>query len=294
MKKSVLIILLWSVCFVSSGRLWGQNGAHCGCPPRIELRQYNYWDCAMPLSFILYWDAAQPSVPAYLLQNVEVALQNVGTTAPCPGVISFPYGCPDRHISFVDKPACYTNAGNTSPSGSLRFQNGLTCLYTNGTLSGHAPAVCPVSCGDVIYNCLPSLSAYARDYLSIADGCKQWNGPCNTASLIYRMGAVSIGTESHENGHLLNVKGGILTEQIKICATEWCDYVFEEGYCLRSLPETEAFIREYGHLPGCTSGRVIEAEAGFQVENVLTQQQEKIEEIFLHLIALQKQLDSSK
>lgn len=295
MKTNMLAAFV-GCCLSFSCPLWGQqNGVHCGCPTKIELAQYNYFDCARPLSFVLRWDPSVPPPPDYLLQNVEVALQNVGTIVPCPGVVSFPYHCPDRYISLADRPACYTNTGNVSPSGTLHFQNGLTCTYTNGNLSAHAPATCPVSCTGVIDNCLSSLTAYARDYLNINSLCRQWNGPCNSASLIYRMGPVSLGTYTFlNNGNQLNVKGGILTEQVKICATEWCDYVFEPDYCLMPLLSVAAFVQTNRHLPGCTPGGIIEGQESFQVEREVKNQQEKIEEIFLHLIALQKQLDGTK
>lgn len=86
--------------------------------------------------------------------------------------------------------------------------------------------------------------------------------------------------------YLLYVKGGIITEEVKV-ETGWCDYVFEEDYDLLPLEEVEAHIAARGHLPNVPSAKVIESE-GLELKSMTVNQQEKIEELFLHMIEMNK------
>lgn len=74
---------------------------------------------------------------------------------------------------------------------------------------------------------------------------------------------------------------------------KWPDYVFEPSYRLKNLYELEAFIRQNKHLPGLPSQAMIATEG---VPLVSTQRAlvEKVEELTLYVIALQKQVDSLK
>ncbi len=91
------------------------------------------------------------------------------------------------------------------------------------------------------------------------------------------------------SNYKLFVKGGILTENLTLNnCINWADYVFEEGYDLKSLEEVEAFIHAAGHLPNTPTAAEI-AENGLVVKDVIMMQQEKIEELFLHAITLKKE-----
>lgn len=70
----------------------------------------------------------------------------------------------------------------------------------------------------------------------------------------------------------------------------WPDYVFEDGYELRSLKETEEFIRTHKHLPNIPSAGEVEREgiALGQMNRLLL---EKIEELTLHLIEKEKRIE---
>lgn len=111
-------------------------------------------------------------------------------------------------------------------------------------------------------------------------------------------GKVGIGTvnlpsnDPTTNGqqYQLYVKGGIKTQEVKVeLCTNWCDYVFEEDYALLSLPQVENHIKTKGHLHNTKSAAEIEAE-GLELKSMTINQQEKIEEIFLHLIEMDKQV----
>jgi hypothetical protein len=125
-------------------------------------------------------------------------------------------------------------------------------------------------------------------------GCKKWEGDCSTTGTIYRKGSVGIGGEPHPM-HSLTVFGKILTEQYKVqaCGNVWCDYVFDAAYKRLSLEDLEKYIQQNKHLPKTKSADEIKKEEGIDAAETLLNHQEKIEEIFLHLIELDKQLSSS-
>ncbi len=87
----------------------------------------------------------------------------------------------------------------------------------------------------------------------------------------------------------LFVKGGIVAEECLIALESlWADYVFEEDYDLKSLEEVEAYINKNGYLPAFPSALEID-KMGLAVGQITVLQQEKIEELFLHSIELNKQ-----
>jgi hypothetical protein len=92
----------------------------------------------------------------------------------------------------------------------------------------------------------------------------------------------------------LYVRGGILAEEVRIrLQADWADYVFAKDYKLLSLKDTEKFITENGHLPNMPSAEKVKAE-GVELGNIVTLQQEKIEELTLHLIEQDKQIEELK
>lgn len=127
------------------------------------------------------------------------------------------------------------------------------------------------------------------------NSCKEWEGDCGLNGTIYRTGKVSIGKDYVNEGYMLAVSGNILTEQYKVqkCGSIWCDYVFDNDYKLLSLPEVEKAIQQNKHLPRTKSADAIKQEKGIDAAETLLNHQEKIEEIFLHLIDLDKQLNLS-
>lgn len=88
----------------------------------------------------------------------------------------------------------------------------------------------------------------------------------------------------------LYVEGGVLTEELIVTdVANWADYVFAPDYQLTSLEEVEAHIAENGHLHNTPSAAEI-AETGLDMKEITVNQQEKIEELFLHVIELSKQV----
>jgi hypothetical protein len=102
-------------------------------------------------------------------------------------------------------------------------------------------------------------------------------------------GNVGIGTTDTRN-YKLAVNGNIRAKEIKVEATPWPDYVFNSSYKLPSLSETELFIKENHHLPQIPSAAEVEKE-GISLGEMNAKLLKKIEELTLHLIEQNKQID---
>jgi Bacterial Ig domain len=125
--------------------------------------------------------------------------------------------------------------------------------------------------------------------------CNQWTGNCNTTDNITRTGRVAIGSTNFgtDNTWQLFVKGGIKGEKVRVelCAAGgWCDYVFEPDYALLSLEAVEDYIKRQKHLPNMPSAAELEKSGELDLGSMTVKQQEKIEELFLHVIELNKQM----
>jgi len=98
------------------------------------------------------------------------------------------------------------------------------------------------------------------------------------------------------NGYRLYVNGGILTTKVKVsnyCSANWADYVFADDYQLKPLSEVEAYIKENKHLPNIPSAQAIEDE-GLDLAEIASKQMEKIEEVTLYLIQMEKDIKQLK
>lgn len=83
--------------------------------------------------------------------------------------------------------------------------------------------------------------------------------------------------------------GKILAREVEVTLASFPDYVFEPDYDLMSLEEVEAYIQQHGHLPNVPSACEVE-ENGLGLGEMNRILLEKVEELTLHLIALNKQL----
>lgn len=94
------------------------------------------------------------------------------------------------------------------------------------------------------------------------------------------------------NGYGLLVKGGIITEKVKVAlvnTADWADYVFEEEYDPMSLEEVEKFVKIHKHLPKVPSAEQI-VKNGLDVHEISKMFMEKIEELTLYMIQLNKEV----
>ena len=92
----------------------------------------------------------------------------------------------------------------------------------------------------------------------------------------------------------VNGKMRIKTElRINQTTLPWPDYVFQKDYDLMPLEKIEEHIQQNGHLPNMPCAAEVE-QTGVPLATMITKQHEKIEELTLHLIELQKEIDTLK
>lgn len=108
---------------------------------------------------------------------------------------------------------------------------------------------------------------------------------------LYVEGDVNLGHLAAANGYRLSVDGKVICEELRVeDSGDWPDYVFESDYKLLSLSEVDAFIKKEGHLPNIQPAAIVEAE-GFDTGDMVKKLLEKVEELTLHAIQQQKQID---
>jgi len=108
--------------------------------------------------------------------------------------------------------------------------------------------------------------------------------------LFYASGNIGIGTNNTQ-GYKLAIAGNVIAEAVKVeLQGAWPDFVFEAGYRLPSLPETEAYIKDHGHLPQVPSAEKVKSE-GIQLGEMDAILLQKIEELTLHAIQQHKEIE---
>lgn len=118
--------------------------------------------------------------------------------------------------------------------------------------------------------------------------------PTLPALRIQTNGNISIGTSLNPTGYKLVVGGKIIAEELKVqLQAQWPDYVFTEYYKLPTLEEVEQHIKDKGYLANMPSAEEVNCE-GFEIGELTRLQQEKIEELTLYIIELNKQLQTQE
>ncbi len=87
----------------------------------------------------------------------------------------------------------------------------------------------------------------------------------------------------------LVVEGKIGAQKIKVSATGWADYVFDEDYDLNTIEEVENYVEENNHLPNVPSTDEV-LEEGIDVAEMDATLLRQIEELWLHVIELKKEI----
>ncbi len=94
------------------------------------------------------------------------------------------------------------------------------------------------------------------------------------------------------NTDKINTKG-INAKEINVEMGHAADYVFDEKYELKSLGEVEEYVKKNKHLPGIPSASEFK-ENGMNVSETSNLLLEKIEELTLYMIRLQKEVEQLK
>jgi hypothetical protein len=127
---------------------------------------------------------------------------------------------------------------------------------------------------------------------------ERYSGSTTLSSAPLEVGwdAIRIGTGSslatlRTGGYLLGVTGKMIAEDITVkLQANWPDFVFAKDYQLRPLSELETYIKANQHLPGIPSECELREKDGIAVSDMLTKQMQKIEELTLYIIELNKKV----
>jgi hypothetical protein len=112
----------------------------------------------------------------------------------------------------------------------------------------------------------------------------------NKRFIINGSGEMSIGDVDPVSGYRLAVDGGIIAEEVRVqLKADWPDYVFSDHYNLWSLENTEEFIFKNHHLPNIPDAETVNNE-GIELGEMQKRMMEKIEELTLHIIDLNKRI----
>jgi hypothetical protein len=122
------------------------------------------------------------------------------------------------------------------------------------------------------------------------------NGNSRFAGDVRMDGKLRIGSQAADaqySSYKLSVDGDIICRRVVVQTTNWADFVFEPDYKLTSMQDVNAYIQKNRHLPGMPSTAEV-TNTGIDAAEMLKLQQQKIEELTLYLIDLQKQIDVLK
>jgi hypothetical protein len=113
---------------------------------------------------------------------------------------------------------------------------------------------------------------------------------------LYARRVVEIGAidpTANPAGGMMRVNGNIVCRDLEVTLTGWWDDVFKPGYKLMSIEELEQYLAQNGHLPGVPAeADVVGQSMSVQEMNLMLLQ--KVEELTLYVIELQKQINSLK
>jgi hypothetical protein len=133
---------------------------------------------------------------------------------------------------------------------------------------------------------------------------RQSNGAGAYINCLYigSTGNVGIGTITPTsklavNGSLactdISANGKITTKEVEVTLSAFPDYVFDAEYQLSPLSEVEKFIKENKHLKGIPTAKEV-VNNGLSLGDMNVKLMEKVEELTLYVIELQKQVDALK
>jgi len=92
---------------------------------------------------------------------------------------------------------------------------------------------------------------------------------------------------------MLVVDGPELAKEVFVLDTVWADFVFDSTYALPTLGTVEQFIKANKHLPGVPSAKEV-AKTGLSLGATDAKLMQKVEELTLYVIELNKKLDAQQ
>ena len=176
--------------------------------------------------------------------------------------------------------------GTTTPIGPLHILNNtnISSITLEGNSAGWGSGIVFKNTG----NLGKSFGIYSSPY-------GDWHFSDNDAStdriFINRDGNVGIGT-TNPGSFKLAVEGKIGAREIQVTlANPFPDYVFASNYKLRSLSSLENYINQNKHLPNVPSATEVEKNGGVELGQMNTKLLEKVEELTLYIIEINKKVE---
>lgn len=109
-------------------------------------------------------------------------------------------------------------------------------------------------------------------------------------------GQVQIGDKfpTTQTDYKLSVQGKAVVQSLYVTnPSTWADFVFEPNYEPMALPTLESYLKKNKHLPYIPSAKEVET-SGYNVAEMDAKLLQTIEELTLHLIELQKEVEQLK
>lgn len=141
---------------------------------------------------------------------------------------------------------------------------------------------------------------------SPSNGLSIFNESTNTQAMYFSgfgnsnstkvFGTLIVGEVTTPGNYSIYAEKGILTEKVRVAlknSSDWADYVFKKDYKLMPLKELEAYIQANQHLPNIPAAEQVKKE-GIDLAEMNIKLLEKVEELTLHLIEQQKQIEALK
>lgn len=114
----------------------------------------------------------------------------------------------------------------------------------------------------------------------------------SNALTVLKNGNVLINKTTQLNSlYKLDIAGTLRVDEIVVNLTG-ADFVFDNNYKLLPLKELELFIKENNHLPEIASAEEMETGDGVKIGEMQTQLLQKIEELTLYIIELNKKIET--
>lgn len=219
-----------------------------------------------------------------------------------------------KKVQFNPNSLVTADNGLTASSANIQFGGSLTKPSVLATTSTFTLAITGLQSGSTTDNVVVTdASGVLKTVSGATIQIEPWQikstvtkAASNTDN-IYQMGQVGIGTNnmlgSSDTNVKLAVNGTILTP-----TSYYADYVFEDyldgkseikpEYSFITLDQVEKYITDNKHLPGVTSIKSLKknerGEYIFNITDLSIQSLEKIEELYLHTIQQQKELETNE
>ena len=187
-----------------------------------------------------------------------------------------------------------SNENNNVGSKSISISSASSC--TDGIQNGDETGI---DCGGSCNPC-PTCNDGVQNQGETGIDCGGPCAPCQTtggslwsqngSSIYYNAGNVGVGISAPTEK--LTVNGQVLAKEYKATLSyAWPDYVFGPEYNLRPLSDLDAYIQSNNHLPNIPSATEVK-ENGLQLVEMNAKLLEKVEELTLYLIQMNKDFNT--